>query len=59
MSLLTDTASLAAFCERLAGTAFVTVDTEFMRETTYWAKLCLIQVGGPDEAQCIDPSPRA
>jgi ribonuclease D len=55
MSLLTDTASLAAFCERLAGTAFVTVDTEFMRETTYWAKLCLIQVAGPDEAQCIDP----
>jgi len=55
MSLLTDTASLAAFCKRLAGTPFVTVDTEFMRETTYWAKLCLIQVAGPDEAHCIDP----
>ena len=34
---------------------FVTVDTEFMRETTYWARLCLVQVGGPDEAMCIDP----
>ncbi|TAL02957.1 MAG: ribonuclease D [Rhodospirillaceae bacterium] len=55
MSLLTDTASLEAFCERLAGTEFVTVDTEFMRETTYWAKLCLVQVAGPDEAHCIDP----
>src|SRR6266850_2923774 len=55
MSLLTDTASLDAFCERLAGTEFVTVDTEFMRETTYWAKLCLVQVAGPDEAHCIDP----
>jgi len=55
MSLITDTASLTAFCQRLAGTEFITVDTEFMRETTYWAKLCLIQVAGPDEAQCIDP----
>jgi len=48
MSLITDTTSLAAFCERLSGTEFVTVDTEFMRETTYWAKLCLIQVAGMD-----------
>jgi ribonuclease D len=55
MSLITETASLAAFCDRLRGTAFVTVDTEFMRETTYWAKLCLVQVAGPDEAHCIDP----
>ena len=55
MQLLTDTAALAGFCERLAGTAFVTVDTEFMRETTYWSKLCLVQLAGPDEAACIDP----
>ncbi len=54
-SLITDTASLAAFCERLKGADFITVDTEFMRETTYWAKLCLVQVAGPDEAMCIDP----
>ncbi len=55
MSLLTDTAALAAFCDRLKGADFITVDTEFMRETTYWAKLCLVQVAGPDEAYCIDP----
>jgi ribonuclease D len=55
MSLITDTASLTAFCERLQGVDFITVDTEFMRETTYWAKLCLVQVAGPDEAYCIDP----
>ena len=54
-SLITDTASLAAFCDRLKGADFITVDTEFMRETTYWAKLCLVQVAGPDEAYCIDP----
>jgi len=55
MSLITDTATLTAFCDSLKGAEFVTVDTEFMRETTYWAKLCLVQIGGPDEARCIDP----
>jgi len=55
MSLITDTASLAAFCDRLRSETFITVDTEFMRETTYWAKLCLVQVAGTDEAYCIDP----
>src|SRR3954468_6080818 len=55
MRLITDTASLAALCDRLAAADFVTVDTEFMRETTYWAKLCLVQVAGADEACCIDP----
>ncbi len=55
MSLITDTESLAAFCDRLKGADFITVDTEFMRETTYWAKLCLVQVAGADEAYCIDP----
>jgi ribonuclease D len=53
--LISDTAALAAFCERQSTAEFVTVDTEFMRETTFWAKLCLIQVAGPDEAMCIDP----
>ncbi|MDX2221379.1 MAG: ribonuclease D [Rhodospirillaceae bacterium] len=53
--LITDTATLAAFCQRLASAEFITVDTEFMRETTFWARLCLVQVGGPDEAHCIDP----
>lgn len=55
MSLITDTAALSALCDRLSQTEFVTVDTEFMRETTYWAKLCLVQVAGPEEAHCIDP----
>jgi ribonuclease D len=55
MTLITDTASLAEFCGHLKSTEFITVDTEFMRETTYWAKLCLVQVGGPDDARCIDP----
>lgn len=55
MSLITDTDTLAAFCDRLKGADFVTFDTEFMRETTYWAKLCLVQVAGPDDAFCIDP----
>ncbi len=55
MSLITDTEALAAFCDRLKGSDFITVDTEFMRETTYWARLCLVQVAGPDEAYCIDP----
>lgn len=55
MTLITDTSVLADFCESLKSAAFITVDTEFMRETTYWAKLCLVQVGGPNDARCIDP----
>ena len=54
MKLITETADLAALCQRLACTEFVTVDTEFHRETTYWPLLCLIQIAGPDEAHCID-----
>jgi ribonuclease D len=55
MTLITDTATLAAFCQRLSRAEFVTVDTEFMREKTYWPQLCLVQLGGPDEAAAIDP----
>lgn len=55
MTLISDTASLAAFCERLKGAPFITVDTEFMREKTYWPQLCLVQVAGPEEAWAIDP----
>ncbi|MEZ5647601.1 MAG: hypothetical protein R3E60_01265 [Alphaproteobacteria bacterium] len=39
--LITDTPALTVFCARLKGTEFVAVDTEFMREKTYWPKLCL------------------
>ncbi len=55
MSLITDTAALSAFCESLAEAPFITVDTEFQRERTYWPQLCLVQVAGPDEARAIDP----
>src|SRR5581483_6081944 len=54
MKLITTTDELAAFCKPLARAEFVTVDTEFMRERTYWPKLCLAQVAGPDEAAAID-----
>jgi ribonuclease D len=54
MTLITDTEALAAFCGRQRGVEFVTVDTEFMRERTYWPILCLVQVAGPDEAVAID-----
>ncbi len=54
MELITDTSALEAFCNRLADEEFVTVDTEFMREKTYWPKLCLVQLGGENEALCID-----
>ncbi|MBI3440735.1 MAG: ribonuclease D [Proteobacteria bacterium] len=55
MSLITTTKDLKTFCNRLKKAEFITVDTEFIREKTYWARLCLIQVGGPDEAFAIDP----
>lgn len=53
--LITDSATLAALVERLARHPFVAVDTEFMRENTYWPDLCLLQIASPDEAAAIDP----
>lgn len=55
MTLIADTASLAAFCQRLQSAPYITVDTEFVREKTYWPQLCLVQVAGPEEAWAIDP----
>ncbi len=52
---ISTTDELAQFCASLATADFVTVDTEFMRETTFWPKVCLIQVAGPEEARVIDP----
>jgi ribonuclease D len=54
MNLITDSAALAQFCERQKGADYIAVDTEFMRERTYWPILCLVQVGGPEEAAAID-----
>jgi ribonuclease D len=54
MKLITDSAALAEFCERQKGADYIAVDTEFMRERTYWPILCLVQVAGPDEAVAID-----
>jgi ribonuclease D len=53
--LITDTESLTALCERLAKSDFVAVDTEFMRENTFWPDLCLVQIGNLEEAAAIDP----
>lgn len=52
--LVTDTDALAALSERLRTEAFVTVDTEFMRERTYWPELCLVQLGGTAEIAVVD-----
>lgn len=53
--LITRTEDLAALCERLAKSEFVSVDTEFMRENTYWPELCLVQIANTEEAAAIDP----
>ncbi len=53
--LITDSESLLKLCERLAKSDFVTVDTEFMRENTYWPDLCLVQIANTEEAAAIDP----
>ncbi len=53
--LITTTEDLAALCARLAKAQFVTVDTEFMRENTYWPELCLVQIADDKEAAAIDP----
>jgi ribonuclease D len=55
MTTITTTAELQGFCDRIADAPFIAVDTEFMRETTYWPKLCLVQVAAPGLAACIDP----
>ena len=46
---------LARFCSRLAAAGWFALDTEFLREKTYYPKLCLLQVATPDSVACIDP----
>ena len=53
--LVTTTEALAELCARWAKSTFIAVDTEFMRENTYWPDLCLIQVADEHEAAAIDP----
>ena len=53
--MITTTKELAALCKRFEKHPFITVDTEFIREKTYYSKLCLIQLASPEEAVCVDP----
>ncbi|WP_270936213.1 ribonuclease D [Falsiroseomonas oryzae] len=53
-ALITETGELAALCERLRAEPFVTVDTEFMRERTYWPELCVVQLAGEAEVAVVD-----
>ncbi len=55
MTMIVDSAALAEFCNRQETAEFVTVDTEFMRDRTFWPILCLVQIAGPEEAAAIDP----
>ena len=55
MHVITTTSELDAACARLARHPFVTVDTEFLRESTYWPELCLVQMAGPEDALIVDP----
>lgn len=55
MKIITSTAELAETCAEFAKHDYVTVDTEFLRETTFWPILCLIQMATPDEAVIVDP----
>ena len=57
MRTLTTTDALAAFCRQASDAPYVTIDTEFLRERTYWSKLCLVQLAlpGDGEAVLVDP----
>lgn len=55
MQVITSTQALAALCKQLATHDYVTVDTEFLREQTFWPKLCLVQLAGPDIEAIVDP----
>ena len=54
MTLISDFKTLCDFCAPLHEEPFITIDTEFMREKTYWPQLCLVQIGGKNTAAAID-----
>ncbi len=54
MTLIADSSELARFCARQSEAEYVTIDTEFIRDRTYWPKLCLVQIAGPEETAAID-----
>ena len=54
MTLITDSGALQSFCARQASVDYIAVDTEFLRDNSYWPKLCLVQVAGPQDAAVID-----
>ena len=55
MNMIETTAALAEACEALSKSDFITIDTEFLRETTFWPELCLIQMASPDLEVIVDP----
>jgi ribonuclease D len=55
LTLITTTADLKTFCESVSRDVYITVDTEFLRETTYYPKLCLVQIAGENASALIDP----
>jgi ribonuclease D len=55
MNVVTTTDGLAVLCRQLANSSYVAVDTEFMREQTFWPKLCLVQLASPDVEAIVDP----
>ncbi|MCM5552702.1 ribonuclease D [Pleomorphomonas sp. NRK KF1] len=54
MSMITTTSALAEACAHLARFDFVTVDTEFLRESTFWPKLCVVQLASPEQVFVVD-----
>lgn len=55
MELISTTEKLITFCKKIENEDFIAVDTEFIREDTYWPKVCLIQIAGSQDIALIDP----